>query len=333
MSDLVFDTADRLFGDAIDKALLDAAEAGTFPTALWQSVEQTGLVEAFADAETGVADAAAVLRAAGRHAAPLPIAETLLARRLLQRAGLDAPEGPLAIAASGDANRIEVAAGRVSATLRGVAWAGQARAFVLLTGDRVLLVAPASATIEAGRNLAGEPRDTVVLDGPVLAEAAAPIDLERWRRENAWARSLLMQGAMETTLEIAATYANDRVQFGRPIGKQQSIQHQLALMAEEVAAASVAARLATERLDAEDAFLAVAAAKIRCGEAAGKAAEYAHQVLGAIGFTHEHHLHHLTRRLWSWRDEYGHEGEWSIALGREVARIGGAGLWSWLTKA
>ncbi len=333
MSDPVFDTADRLFRDAVDKDLLDRTEAGTFPEALWKAVEETGLLEAFADPESGAADAASVLRAAGRHAVPLPIAETLLARRLLQRAGLDAPEGPLAIAPVADEDRLAYAGGRVMATSYGVGWAQRARAIVMLVDDRVVVIDPAAARIEAGRNLAGEPRDIVTADGTPAADALSPIDADTLRREGAWTRSLLMQGAMETILEVAATYANDRVQFGRPIGKQQSIQHQLALMAEEVAASAVAARLASERLDGTDSFLAVAAAKIRTGEAAGKAAEFAHQVMGAIGFTHEHTLHHFTRRLWSWRDEYGRESDWSIALGKRVALTGAAGLWPWLTRA
>ncbi|MCC7276159.1 MAG: acyl-CoA dehydrogenase, partial [Alphaproteobacteria bacterium] len=78
MSDPVFDTADRLFRDHVDKALLDAAEAGSYPDVLWRAVEETGLTQAL-DGDDGLADAASVLRAAGRHAVPLPIAETLLA--------------------------------------------------------------------------------------------------------------------------------------------------------------------------------------------------------------------------------------------------------------
>ncbi|WP_374446738.1 acyl-CoA dehydrogenase family protein [Stella sp.] len=333
MTDLVFDTADRLFRDAVGKDLLDAAEAGTFPEALWRAVEETGLLEAFADPETGLSDAAAVLRAAGRHAVPLPLAETLLARRMLQRAGLDAPDGPLALAPTDPRDRAAFVDGRAMGTFYGVGWASRAKALVLLVDGEVLVADPARARIEPGRSLAGEPRDTVTIDGPVLAHAPAPVDAAGLRLDGAWTRSLLMLGAMETILDIAVAYANDRVQFGRPIGKQQSIQHQLALMAEEVAASAVAARLATERLDGPEAFLAVAAAKVRCGEAAGKAAEYAHQVMGAIGFTHEHTLHHFTRRLWSWRDECGRESDWSIDLGRHVASVGAAGLWPWLTRA
>ena len=78
---------------------------------------------------------------------------------------------------------------------------------------------------------------------------------------------------------------------------------------------------------------AVAVAKIRVGEAAGAGAAIAHQVHGAMGFTHEHRLHQFTRRLWSWRDEYGQETEWAIELGRWVAGEGAERLWPDLTAA
>jgi hypothetical protein len=54
-------------------------------------------------------------------------------------------------------------------------------------------------------------------------------------------------------------------------------------------------------------------------------------VHGAIGFTYEHSLHFLTRRLWSWRAEFGGESRWAIALGRQVVARGAGALWEELT--
>ena len=79
------------------------------------------------------------------------------------------------------------------------------------------------------------------------------------------------------------------------------------------------------------AFQAIASAKVRCGEAANRGAAIAHQVHGAMGFTQEHRLHQFTRRLWSWRDEFGQESEWAIRLGRMVAAAGADKLWPSLT--
>ena len=58
---------------------------------------------------------------------------------------------------------------------------------------------------------------------------------------------------------------------------------------------------------------------MRVGEAAGTGAAIAHQVHGAMGFTYEHTLHHATRRLWAWREEFGNETYWAMRLGRMVA--------------
>ena len=73
-------------------------------------------------------------------------------------------------------------------------------------------------------------------------------------------------------------------------------------------------------------------AKVRVGEAAGLGAGIAHQAHGAIGFTYEHTLHFVTRRLWSWRAEFGGEGHWAERLGREVAARGAQALWPLLTS-
>ena len=81
----------------------------------------------------------------------------------------------------------------------------------------------------------------------------------------------------------------------------------------QVAAALRATDAAIAALDTPRFAVQVAVAKARVGEAAGIASEIAHQVHGAMGFTHEHQLHHFTRRLLAWRDEYGRENYWQTA--------------------
>ena len=128
-------------------------------------------------------------------------------------------------------------------------------------------------------------------------------------------------------------YAGERQQFGRPLGRFQAIQMELAEMAGEVTAVAAlvdAAVQATER--GESLVPAAAAAKVRAGAAVEVVARLAHQVHGAIGFTQDHKLHHLTRRLWSWRDEAGSELAWSRVLGAGVLADGPDGLWPALTR-
>jgi len=208
---------------------------------------------------------------------------------------------------------------------------------VLIAGNTLIVVERAAATFASGTNLAGEPRDHLdaVEPGGRSARLPSAIDCHLLLRFGALFRAAQMAGAMEAALALSTRYANDRIQFGRPIAKFQAIQQQLALLAEQAAAASVAVESAASAVAAArpSASLAIAAAKIRAGEAAGKVAEIAHQVHGAIGFTHEHSLHRLTRRLWSWRDEFGTESQWSLDLGKEVMAAGADALWPTITQA
>jgi alkylation response protein AidB-like acyl-CoA dehydrogenase len=344
MSDtLVRDSAARLFADLVTPALVNAAEAGRFPAALWRAVEDAGFPDALAAAAeapgdlAGMTDAAAILREAGRRAAPLPLAETMIARWLLAAAGMAAPAGPLTLAPVEEGHDFALARDgkgwRLSGRAEGVPWAKDSAGIVVLAAGQVALVPTKSADIRAEQSLAGEPRDDLAVDAAVEARPApAGVDGGLVYRLGALSRSVLMAGALEEVLALAVQYANDRVQFGRPIGKFQAIQQQLAVLAENVAAAGVVASAAVEAASHRgDLAFAVAVAKARVGEAAGKAAEIAHQVHGALGFTHEHRLHHLTRRLWSWRDEFGVESDWRRELGRLTAARGADGLWPLLT--
>ena len=94
------------------------------------------------------------------------------------------------------------------------------------------------------------------------------------------------------------------------------------------AAASAADALQRAGTFDDEVFFEIAAAKIRVGEAAGEGAGIAHQVHGAIGFTMEHILQRYSRRVWSWRDEFGSESAWAVRLGEAVAANGGDELWA-----
>ena len=336
---LVFDAADRLFADQATPALVTAAENGAWPQGLWQAIDEAGFPDALG-ALGDLPDAVAILRAAGRRAVPLPLAETILARFALRAAGLTVPAGPIILA---PVERDDIVNLRrtsdgwhLSGMLRRLPWASGAAGMVVVAGGLAALVSAGQGQIRRARNLAGEPRDTVTLDLALAADAAAPlaalVDFDLLYCLGALCRAAQMAGALEAALALTVQYANDRVQFGRPIGKFQAIQQQLAQFAEQVAAATVAATASADAVaSGGDIFFAAATAKIRAGEAAGRSSDIAHQVHGAIGFTHEHRLHHLTRRLWSWRDEFGVESEWSIELGRRVASQGAEAFWPLLT--
>ena len=332
---ILYDSAMRLLGDLVTQEVSADAERGAWPDRLWRAVEEAGYPDVLADGAAGIVEAATIVGAAGYHAAPIPLAETMLARWLCAACGVEAPAGALTIGPVEPEDRLEIAEGAVSGHAGHIPWGRAAAAVVLIARNTLLVVPQGAATFTPGKNLAGEPRDHLgaVEPGGRLAPLPDAIDLRLVQRFGALLRAAQMAGAMEAALALSTRYSNDRVQFGRPIAKFQAIQQQLALLAEQAAAASVAAESAAIAVAADrpSSALAVAAAKIRAGEASGKVAEIAHQVHGAIGFTHEHSLHRLTRRLWSWRDEFGHEGYWAVRLGRHLAKAGPEALWPLIT--
>ena len=97
--------------------------------------------------------------------------------------------------------------------------------------------------------------------------------------------------------------------------------------------AAIAARSAAMSAgDGEPAALEVAAASAVASEAAGIVAAAAHQATGAMGVTREFALGVLTRRLWSWRDEWGSERAWATRLGHTLAAGGPEALWPTLSR-
>ena len=351
---MVGDSAARLFAQHVNRALLEQCEAGVWPARLWQLAEDHGLTLALAsEASGGIGatwrEAYPILRGIGYWQVPLPLAETMIAALLLSRAGITIPDGPVTLIEADQGCAITAAGAAAALRLTGravrVAWASQCRwALVALADGPIALVdlkQGEAVRITARHNIAGEPSDDVQFQGALcVAHAPNPIAaLTRpLRTLGAIAGSAMMTGAMEWLLEQSVQYANDRVQFGRPIGKNQAIQQQLALMAGDVAGARMAAMVACADApgvasgDCPAAYFSAAVAKVRAGEAATRAASIAHQVHGAIGFTQEHSLHFATRRLWAWREAYGADAWWAQRLGEAAMAAGAAGFWPALTR-
>ncbi|MES2320802.1 MAG: acyl-CoA dehydrogenase family protein [Pseudomonadota bacterium] len=338
ISDMLADQLERLFAREVTSTLLAKSEQGCFPAALWQQVSEMGVVEALAsDANGGSglgwADIEAVVRTCGRHAAPIPLAETMLAAWALSQAGLDRPEG--AVAVSGAVWTID-AAGAVSGADSLIAWLPDCDHLLLVArgadGDHVCLFERAALPLQAAQTIERTPAASLVLAAqtPVRAARAAGIGALGLLPHLAALRCVQMAGLLDRMLALCVDYGNTRVQFGKPIGKFQAIQHMIAELAGHAAAAQVAGLYACRQIDSGQparAEFGAAVAKTRLGGAATRSSAIAHQVFGAIGVTDEHQLHYFTRRLWQWRAEAGSEHEWSAWLGRQAIDAGGAALW------
>ncbi|MGE0735722.1 MAG: acyl-CoA dehydrogenase family protein [Alphaproteobacteria bacterium] len=335
-ANLLRETAMRLFEGALTPNLRRDAAAGNWPEAVWSDIDASGLARPFGHGgDMSWRDLFGVIWASGYHAAPVPLAETIAADFLLARADLAAPPGPLAGADVSFSRAIRRDEGCVvSAEIAMVPWARRLAGVVAeatFDGAAYLIFLPNGAyQTEEGSNLAGEARDRIRFDRTFAPTAPLPHP-GMVRDVCAAVRAAQISGALDWLVEHSARYANERTQFGRPIGKFQAIQHQLAVLACEAAAARVAATAAFAALDRGEAGFEVAVAKLRASEAAGRGAAIAHQVHGAIGFTDEHALHHRTQRLWSWRSENGNEAFWAERLGAVAFDAGADGLWPLLT--
>ena len=348
--DMLVEAASRIFEDHAE-----AARKQPWPDALWSELQQAGFDRALIPEDAGGAglswaDACALLSTAGFHAAPVPLAEAMIANQALQRAGLKS-DGYVALGVSIDPAAVRIHKARSGWTLSGtmprVPWGRSCNqvAVVCAAADGVKFalvdIKANGVTIDEGFNLAKEPRDTLTFAGVAAANVLSlPGEHSDLLALAAIARSAQIAGAIWRVLELSVDYANLRVQFGRPIGKFQVIQQNLAVLATEAVAARAAADAGSEAIDAWVAgaeaigtTVAAASAKIRAGEAAGRSAAIAHQVFGAMGFTEEHVLHHFTKRLWSWRDEYGNETFWSRRLGERVVVAGARAFWPLVTDS
>jgi acyl-CoA dehydrogenase len=340
--DMLRETADRLFQAHCDTQTQRSADQGKWPTALWAAVEEAGLHRALVPEKAGgfgiaIPDALSLLKVAGAYAAPIPLAETMLASWLLAGAGLEIPDGPLTAGPVRDTETVTLTktdgGWHAEGTITRVPWGRDVDTLVVLAGSQIALIGKQSWSIETGENVAREPRDTVHLNGMAIATGHTATTASDLIAVGAAMRTQQIAGAMTRLTEMTTQYAQDRVQFGRPIGKFQAVQQNLAVMAGQTAAAVAAADLAAEAVANGVKILPIAAGKARAGEAAGIAAGIAHQIHGAIGFTFEHNLHFLTRRLWSWRDEFGKDSAWHQLLGRHMAKAGADELWAEITAA
>jgi acyl-CoA dehydrogenase len=330
---LLVETVERLLSASSTFEAVEQAEIDGWCAPVWDALADAGFpwISVAEDAGgTGgsLADALAVLRSVGRHAAPVPVAETgLLGGWLAAAAGFAIPEGPVTVVP--DPGALGLDGGRVHGEAT-VAWASRADRVLALVprpdGAVIVAAAPEQLDITRRTNLGGEPRDLVRFDCQLtdLEHAPAPpgIDGDALLQRGCLSRVVLSAGALETLCQLTVDYTNDRRQFGKPVAAFQAVQLHLVTIAQASVRASTAAELATRALTRGDARFEIAAARVVIDTAAIEATKAAHQAHGAMGVTREYPMHHFSRRLWAWRHEYGAATTWRRALGAKVASAG-----------
>lgn len=140
-------------------------------------------------------------------------------------------------------------------------------------------------------------------EGDLLRLAEARVAVSWW-----------LIGAARAMLTLARRHALDRVQFGKPIAGFQAIRHRLA----ETLVAIEGAEATLNLPDSDSPDLTALLAKAAAGKAALTTARNCQQVLGGIGFTAEHDLHHHVKRTLVL--------DGLLGSSRELTRKAGAGL-------
>jgi hypothetical protein len=152
------------------------------------------------------------------------------------------------------------------------------------------------------------PEDAIArVHGPATPESTAALNAAK------------MAGALQRLLDLSLAHLSTREQFGRPLARFQVLQHLVAQMAEEVAAATLAAHIGLSGGDGAGPAFAPersAAAFLRTAEAARLVAAAAHQLHGALGATAEFDLQLYTTALQSWAREAGPASHWAETLAR-----------------
>jgi acyl-CoA dehydrogenase len=315
-----------------------------FDRALWDTLESLGLTRLTVDESTGGAgagwpEAAALLGAAAFAGVPVPLVEhDLLAAWLLEEAGTAAVPriGTAAVP------RVRTAAiFDTRGTANEVAWAEQVDEIVALWQESgrwfVAEASMASASVEPGSNIAGEPRDTVKLDLGGLDAVPVPASLAgRLFVRGALARTIQTCAALERIVGLCVEHTRSRVQFGRSLNRFQAVQQLVADVAAETALARAATDLAVntaaEDADAETLAFAVAVAKSCAGHATSVVVRNAHQVHGAIGTADEHLLPEFTGSALAWRSEFGGVSYWDRLLTRTALSVGSDGIWPMMVE-
>jgi acyl-CoA dehydrogenase len=327
------DTAERLLSRHFATAVRGSKESAA---TLLAETREAGLdlvlaAEAAGGLEAGTLEASAIAWRWGYHAAPGAIVELMLlnalpglgdiagsaialAEGLVVGSGWQSPDKPLVVSAP-------------------VIGEKASRLLVCARGDdgRLVIAAFDADNAQTSASMAGE--GLVVLDlaaAKPLAIHATDVDFDAFAARAALLTASAILGGTQRLLEIAIEHANTRKQFGRPLGKFQAVQNMLAEAASEHVVAQAATRAAIAAQDAGALRpLQWQSAKIQSGRAATVVAAAAHQILGAIGFTEEHLLHHYSKRLWSWRDDWGRQSGLERQVGIAACANAG-GLWPWM---
>ena len=314
---MIAETAQAFFGENATSERTRAAMArdGIDGQLYRDFCEELGLggvivPEELGGAGLGYVEMAIVAEAAGYNVSALPLLNLNISAAMLAAGGSDVQKSELlpAILAG---EKVAAAVGNDTVTFDGIMLSGTfefvphgniADVFILAHPDQAWVVradadglsVKAHTTMDQTRPLATLALENVA--GEPLADTQAAIAASPPAAWITLAAEAL--GGAQACLDRTVRYANDRVQFGRPIGSFQSYKHRLADMMIEIEQARSAVYWAACANDenSDDPQLALHAAKAFCADTFFKCAADMMQLHGGIGFTWEHDAHLFFKR-------------------------------------
>ncbi|HWL13641.1 MAG TPA: acyl-CoA dehydrogenase family protein [Ureibacillus sp.] len=339
MKDMIVEVVERIFKEKVEKETVDLLEADAWSQEVWEvilenEIDKVAVTEAHGGAGGDYEDLFQLYRLMGKYAVPIPFIEHTLANLALEFANLP-PQTELSTVHLAT-KPLDVKEGKASGILKHVPWARYAEKLVTLATEQgrpsLILLDLKDAQVQNQTNLAAEPRDNVAFtDATILANHPLTDEQLKFLQQLQTAATVSkMAGAIDRAFELSVQFSKEREQFGRPIHRFQLVQQHLAILAGEQALSAAALENIIAALQREEAGDEIAFARLKLDDASRIVATSAHQVHAAIGVTHEHRLHHYTRRLWAWRDEDFHAKYWKKELAKKLLHSSNT-LWETLT--
>ena len=288
------------------------AELGAFMLRVPEDQDGLGL---------GTFDACVLMEEVGRKLPFGPIAETVLAARLLAMLGSDDSADAFADVIGGEMVASLALQDAGSQPLQFVAGGAHAEAVIARRGDEVVLFTVPEAARPAEPNLASDGLSEVdlaasnatVLASGAKATALFAATLEEWKILT----SVALAGLGRQALKMAAEYACERKQFGQEIGKFQAISHPMADLLCQVDCGKMLAWKAIRAIADGDADAAeqAPAALWWSAKAAVETTSQAIQTFGGYGLTTEYDVYLYAQRARSWPLVAGDPDQWLTEAG------------------
>jgi len=324
-------TARRLARELGPRSVADLDD-GKRKKRLAEAVREAGWLELRQDGGDGAplasgVEAALIAEALGEAVADVPFAGPVLAEDLARRAGTSAGDGAV-VAFSPELTGAAVVSGSTTQTgLVAVDCAaeGPAAAYVLVPeggGCRLAQVTldAAGKGADLTRTLRALPAGAPLLPVPGQSRLLTQGDLDAWAALGLALTSADLVGLMRGVLDLTVGYAQERKQYGVPIGTFQAVQHLLAearCLLEGAFSAALYPAWAVDALAPDEAQSAGRVAKAYGARAARTVCETAVQVYGGMGNTWDCIVHVYLRRALLSSRWFGDDGEQLRQLQRE----------------